>query len=57
LLSTGAILRARPHLVQHKEYKRKIERFDVDKARGKLILIYVRNGFVPILGVHHFARR
>jgi hypothetical protein len=50
-------LRARQHLVQRKEYKRKIKRFDVDKARGKLILIYVRNGFVPILGLHNFARR
>jgi hypothetical protein len=57
LLSTRAILRARQHLVQRKEYKRKIKRFDVDKAPGKLILIYVRNGFVPILGLHNFARR
>ena len=50
-------MRARQDLVQRKEYKRKIERFDVDKARGKLILIYVRNGFVPILGLHNFGGR
>jgi hypothetical protein len=57
LLSTGAILRARQDLVQRKEYKRKIKRFDVDRERGKLILIYGRNGFVPILGLHNFGAR